>query len=208
MIGCIVGATVDAPGFFRAWMCSFLFWLDAPLARVTLVLVHDLTGGEWIATARPALNAAIATIPLLRWPESWRLSVCTRSIAGRIPYPVSATLLCQRQCISAALFRLSRAMEPARCLCDNCQGGCGPVAQVDLMVMHRGEREYGNRCFCAISPEDSVCFKRLFFCSTRERSFIRSCSVIGSRPTDPGPTSRRSVTSIHFLGAATIVGAG
>jgi hypothetical protein len=38
--------------------------------------------------------------------------------------------------------------------------------------------------------------------------FIRSCSVIGSRPTDPGPTSRRSVTSIHFLGAATIVGAG
>jgi hypothetical protein len=28
------------------------------------VLVHDLSGGEWMATARPVLNAAIATMPI------------------------------------------------------------------------------------------------------------------------------------------------
>ena len=31
---------------------------------MTLVLVHDLTGGEWMETARPVLDAAIATMPL------------------------------------------------------------------------------------------------------------------------------------------------
>lgn len=62
--GCVVGVVIDATGFFRAWVCSFLFWLGLPLAGVTLILVHDLTGGEWMATARPALNAAIATMPL------------------------------------------------------------------------------------------------------------------------------------------------
>jgi hypothetical protein len=62
--GCAVGAAIDAPGFFRAWVCGFLFWLGVPLAGLTLVLVHDLTGGEWMATARPVLNAAVATMPL------------------------------------------------------------------------------------------------------------------------------------------------
>jgi hypothetical protein len=62
--GCVVGAVFDAPGFLRAWLCSFLLWLGVPLAGVTLVMVHDLTGGRWMATARPALNAAIATMPL------------------------------------------------------------------------------------------------------------------------------------------------
>ncbi|HEY3911561.1 MAG TPA: hypothetical protein VGM07_16990 [Stellaceae bacterium] len=62
--GCIVGAALDATGFFRAWLCSFLLWVGVPLAGVTLVLVHDLTGGRWMATARPMLNAAIATMPL------------------------------------------------------------------------------------------------------------------------------------------------
>ncbi len=28
------------------------------------MLVHDLSGGEWMATARPVLNAAIATMPI------------------------------------------------------------------------------------------------------------------------------------------------
>ena len=61
--GCVAGAAIDATGFFRAWLCTFLFWLGVPLAGITLVLVHDLSGGEWMATARPVLNAAIATMP-------------------------------------------------------------------------------------------------------------------------------------------------
>jgi hypothetical protein len=63
-IGCVVGGVLDATGFFRAWLCAFLFWLGVPLGAVTLVLVHDLSGGRWMASARPALDAAIATMPL------------------------------------------------------------------------------------------------------------------------------------------------
>lgn len=64
IVGCAIGAAVDAAGFFRAWLCTYLLWLGLPLAGVTLVLVHDLSGGEWMATARPVLEAAIATMPL------------------------------------------------------------------------------------------------------------------------------------------------
>jgi hypothetical protein len=64
VIGCAVGAAIDVTGFFRAWLCTFLFWLGVPLAGITLVMVHDLSGGEWMQTARPLLNAATATMPL------------------------------------------------------------------------------------------------------------------------------------------------
>ncbi len=64
LLGCVVGLSISPGEFYRAWLCSFLFWLGLPLAGVTLTLVHDLTGGEWMEAARPALNAAIATMPL------------------------------------------------------------------------------------------------------------------------------------------------
>ncbi len=64
VVGCVVGGVIDPAGFFRAWLCSFLLWLGVPLAGITLVMVHDLSGGRWMATARPVLNAAIATMPL------------------------------------------------------------------------------------------------------------------------------------------------
>lgn len=63
-IGCGIGAAIDADGFCRAWLCAFLFWLGLPLGGVTLILVHDLTGGRWMVTARPALDAATITMPL------------------------------------------------------------------------------------------------------------------------------------------------
>ena len=64
IVGCVVGGILDATGFFRAWLCAYLLWLGLPLCGVTLVLVHDLSGGNWMATARPFLNAAAATMPL------------------------------------------------------------------------------------------------------------------------------------------------
>ncbi|HWE78408.1 MAG TPA: hypothetical protein VG270_07765 [Pseudolabrys sp.] len=64
VIGCIVGAIIYPDAFFRAWLCSYLFWLGVPLAGVTLVLVHDLSGGAWMATARGPLTAAAFTMPL------------------------------------------------------------------------------------------------------------------------------------------------
>lgn len=64
IVGCVIGVIIDPPGFFRAWLCAYLFWLGVPLAGITLVLVHDLVGGDWLAAVRPILNAAIATLPL------------------------------------------------------------------------------------------------------------------------------------------------
>lgn len=64
IVGCAVGVVLDPDAFFRAWLCSYLFWLGVPLAGVTLVLVHDLTGGEWMAAARSPLTAAAVTMPL------------------------------------------------------------------------------------------------------------------------------------------------
>ena len=64
LAGTVVGAIIDPAAFLRAWLCSYLFWLGLPLAGITLVLVHDLSGGSWMATARPALDAAIITMPL------------------------------------------------------------------------------------------------------------------------------------------------
>jgi hypothetical protein len=64
LVACAVGIAIDRVGFCRAWLASFLFWLGVPLCGVTLVLVHDLTGGEWMATARPVLAAATATMPI------------------------------------------------------------------------------------------------------------------------------------------------
>jgi hypothetical protein len=61
---CALAIVIDPSSFFRAWLAAYLFWLGLPLCGVTLVLVHDLSGGEWMETARPALDAAIATMPL------------------------------------------------------------------------------------------------------------------------------------------------
>lgn len=63
--GCIVGAIIDERAFFPAWLSAFVFWLSLPLGALTLVLVHDLTGGRWMATARPVLDSAILTMPLV-----------------------------------------------------------------------------------------------------------------------------------------------
>ncbi len=64
VIGCIIGALSDWSAFLHAWLCSYLFWLGIPLAAITLIFVHDLSGGRWMGTARPVLDAAVATMPV------------------------------------------------------------------------------------------------------------------------------------------------
>ena len=35
--GCALGAAIDVTGFFRAWLCTFLFWLGVPFAGHAIV---------------------------------------------------------------------------------------------------------------------------------------------------------------------------
>jgi hypothetical protein len=64
VIACIYAASTNWTAFLQAWLCSYVFWLGLPLAGITLVLVHDLSGGDWMETARPVLDAAIVTMPV------------------------------------------------------------------------------------------------------------------------------------------------
>lgn len=62
--GCLLGAETAPDAFFPAWLAASIFWLGLPLGALALVLVHDLTGGRWMETARPVLEAAIVTMPV------------------------------------------------------------------------------------------------------------------------------------------------
>src|SRR5690348_2395075 len=64
IVGCAIGIAVSGASVYRAWLCAYVLWLGLPLGAVTLILVHDLTGGAWMASARPVLAAAAVTMPL------------------------------------------------------------------------------------------------------------------------------------------------
>ena len=60
----IVGAAIDPHAFFPAWLAAFSYWLSLPLGALALLLIRNLTGGEWHAVARAPLAAAAALMPL------------------------------------------------------------------------------------------------------------------------------------------------
>src|SRR5436853_7052707 len=64
IVGCAIGIAVSGAAVYRAWLCAYLFWLGLPPGAVSLILVHGLTGGAWMASARPALVAAAVTMPV------------------------------------------------------------------------------------------------------------------------------------------------
>jgi hypothetical protein len=63
-IASLVGAALDPHAFFPAWLAAFSYWLSLPLGALALLLIHNLTGGEWHAVARAPLAAATALMPL------------------------------------------------------------------------------------------------------------------------------------------------
>jgi len=63
-IASIIGAVLDPYAFFPAWLAAFSYWLSLPLGALALLLIHNMTGGEWQAVARAPLAAAAALMPL------------------------------------------------------------------------------------------------------------------------------------------------
>jgi hypothetical protein len=51
--------------FFRSYLFAYLFWLGLGLGSFAIVMLHNLTGGEWGQPVRRLLEAATRTIPLL-----------------------------------------------------------------------------------------------------------------------------------------------
>jgi hypothetical protein len=63
-IASIGGAALDPHAFFPAWLAAFSYWLSLPLGALALLLIRNLTGGEWYAVAHAPLAAAAALMPL------------------------------------------------------------------------------------------------------------------------------------------------
>ena len=59
----IIGAILDPAAFFAAWLAAFWYWLALPLGALALLMIHNMTGGEWQAAARGPLQAMTATMP-------------------------------------------------------------------------------------------------------------------------------------------------
>lgn len=60
----LAAAFLDPVEFYAGWLAAFLFWIGLSLGALMLLMAHDLTGGGWGETARPALEAATAMMPL------------------------------------------------------------------------------------------------------------------------------------------------
>ena len=63
-IATVIGATLDPAAFFAAWLGAFWYWLALPLGALALLMIHNMTGGEWQASARTALESIAATMPV------------------------------------------------------------------------------------------------------------------------------------------------
>ncbi|MHC4959915.1 MAG: hypothetical protein ACYTGN_16240 [Planctomycetota bacterium] len=65
LVALVAGLFVDKEQFFRSYMFAYLFWLGLGLGSFALVMLHNLTGGEWGQPVRKLLESATRTIPLL-----------------------------------------------------------------------------------------------------------------------------------------------
>ena len=64
LILCAIGAFLDPPAFFQAYLVAFIYWLAFPLGALAIVALYHLGGGVWGFPIRRPLEAAMMTIPL------------------------------------------------------------------------------------------------------------------------------------------------
>ena len=61
----IIGAVMNPPVFFRAWLMAWLLWLGVALGSLALQMLQFLSGGQWGVVSRRVFEAAGQTLPLL-----------------------------------------------------------------------------------------------------------------------------------------------
>jgi hypothetical protein len=72
VLATFAGAAVAAAGWriapqqwFYSYLVAWLYWAGIALGGISLLLLHNLTGGAWGEAIRPALRAAAATLPFV-----------------------------------------------------------------------------------------------------------------------------------------------
>jgi hypothetical protein len=66
-IACIFAAISPATRapFFSAYLFAYLFWLGVSLGSLVLIMLHNLTGGEWGTLVRRVADPAARLLPLM-----------------------------------------------------------------------------------------------------------------------------------------------
>jgi hypothetical protein len=64
ILGAAVGAFVDTPEFFRAWLAPFVYWFLIAAGALAVLCLQYVTGGEWGVLIRRPLGAAARTLPI------------------------------------------------------------------------------------------------------------------------------------------------
>lgn len=62
---CIAAAVLRVEAFYPAYLFAYLFWLGLALGSLALLMLHNLTGGNWGDAIHPYAEAASLTLPVL-----------------------------------------------------------------------------------------------------------------------------------------------
>lgn len=62
---CALGWFVDSAHFYRSWLFAWLFWLGISLGCMGMVMVSEMTGGEWGVIMRRFGETAFMNLPLM-----------------------------------------------------------------------------------------------------------------------------------------------
>ncbi len=63
--GCVIAGALDLDQFLRAYLVAWIYWLSITLGCFAMLLLHNLTGGDWGYAVRPWARAGAATLPLM-----------------------------------------------------------------------------------------------------------------------------------------------
>lgn len=63
--GCVLGFLTSPDYFFRGYLTGWVYWLNITLGCLALMMVHQLSRGNWGVMARRIFESATRTFPLL-----------------------------------------------------------------------------------------------------------------------------------------------
>src|SRR5205814_7687426 len=61
----IIMSIIFPRSFLRAYLAAYVLWSAVPLGAGAILMTHHLAAGRWGNALRPALESAVATVPLL-----------------------------------------------------------------------------------------------------------------------------------------------